>query len=350
MMNIVADLSWCRQGIFGLLSMMPLQSLVFASTVTIALMAAPTCGAQVQWKLASAYPSGNFHTENLNVFAKEVADATGGNLSIKVFPNGSLFPAKMIMHAVRIGQAQIGEALISLHEREDPIFGMDVIPFLATSYDEAHRLWAASRPPIERKFAAQGLMVLFAVPWPPQGLYSTKQINSISDMQGLSWRVYNDATHRIAEIVGAIPVTIQAAELRQALATGLINAFMSSGSTGYDAKAWEFMNYYYDTQAWIPKNVTLVNKAAFDQLEIPVQQTLLRIAATAEARGWWASQDKNKWYVEQLAANGLKVLSPSDSLKAGLREIGQRLTAEWLAKAGAAGQSILDEYKVGFRR
>jgi TRAP-type C4-dicarboxylate transport system substrate-binding protein len=315
--------------------MMRLQSLVFASIVAFALTATPACCAQVQWKLASAYPSGNFHTENLDAFAEEVADATGGSLSIKVFPNGSLFPAKMIMDAVRIGQAQIGEALISLHERQDPIFGVDVVPFVATSYDEAHRLWAASRPSIERKFAAQGLKVLFAVPWPPQGLYSTKQINSISDMQGLSWRVYNEATHRIAEMVGAIPVTIQAAELRQALATGLINAFMT---------------YYYDTQAWIPKNVTLVNKAAFDELETPVQQTLLRIGATAEVRGWRASQDKNKWYVEQLAANGLKVLSPSDSLKAGLREIGQHLTAEWLAKAGAAGQAILDEYKVGFRR
>jgi TRAP-type C4-dicarboxylate transport system substrate-binding protein len=330
--------------------MMRLQSLVFASIVAFALTATPACCAQVQWKLASAYPSGNFHTENLDAFAEEVADATGGSLSIKVFPNGSLFPAKMIMDAVRIGQAQIGEALISLHERQDPIFGVDVVPFVATSYDEAHRLWAASRPSIERKFAAQGLKVLFAVPWPPQGLYSTKQINSISDMQGLSWRVYNEATHRIAEIVGATPVTIQAAELRQALATGLINAFMTSGATGYDAKAWEFMSYYYDTQAWIPKNVTLVNKAAFDELETPVQQTLLRIGATAEVRGWRASQDKNKWYVEQLAANGLKVLSPSDSLKAGLREIGQHLTAEWLAKAGAAGQAILDEYKVGFRR
>jgi TRAP-type C4-dicarboxylate transport system substrate-binding protein len=330
--------------------MIPFQSLVFAtSTVAAALVAAPAC-AQDQWKLVSAYPSANFHTENLNAFAQEMTDATGGKLSIRVYPNGSLFPATMIARAVRVGQAQIGEVLVSLHEREEPILGVDVVPFLATSYDEARRLWAASRPTIERKFAEQGLVVLFAVPWPPQGLYSTKQINSISDMQGLSWRVYNDSTHRIAQIVGAIPVTIQAAELRQALATGLINAFMTSGSTGYDAKAWEFMSYFYDTQAWIPKNVTLMNKSAFDRLEPPVQQALLRITATAEARGWWTSQEKNKWYIEQLAANGLKVLSPSDSLKAGLRKIGERLTAEWLAKAGAEGQSILDEYKGVFPR
>jgi TRAP-type C4-dicarboxylate transport system substrate-binding protein len=234
---------------------MPLQSLAFASIVAVALTTAPAC-AQDQWKLASAYSSGNFHTKNLNAFAQEVADTTGGNLSIKIYPNGSLFPATMIMHAVRVGQAEIGEVLISLHEREEPIFGIDAVPFLATSYDDARRLWAASRSAIERKFATQGLLVLFAVPWPPQGLYSTRQINSVSNMQGLSWRVYNDATHRIAHLVGATPVTVQAAELRQALKTGLIDAFMTSGATGYDAKAWEFMNYYYDTQGWIP-NLTV---------------------------------------------------------------------------------------------
>ena len=137
-----------------------------------------------------------------------------------------------------------------------------MVPFLATSYAEARRLWAASKPAIEKKLASQGLMVLFAVPWPPQGIYSKKEINQVGDMRGLSWRVYNAATQRIAELVGAYAVTIQAADLPQALATGLINAFMTSSATGYDSKAWEHMSYFYDTQAWIPKNVTVVNKAA----------------------------------------------------------------------------------------
>ena len=77
------------------------------------------------------------------------------------------------------------------------------------------------------------------MPWPPQGIYAKKEINTIGDMKGLSWRVYNAGTQRIAQIVGAFPVTIQAADLPQALATGLINAFMTSATTGYDSKAWE---------------------------------------------------------------------------------------------------------------
>jgi TRAP-type C4-dicarboxylate transport system substrate-binding protein len=308
-------------------------------------LAASPAGAQTKWILPSAYPADNFHSENLAAFARDMADVTGGKLTITVYPNASLFPATAIKSAVRIGQAQMGEVLLSLHDNEDPMLGIDVVPFLAASYEEARKLWEASKPAIERRLAAQGLMALFAVPWPPQGIYAKKEIRHIADMKGLSWRVYNAGTQRIAEIVDAYPVTIQAADLPQALATGLINAFMTSSATGYDSKAWETMTYFYDTQAWIPKNVTFVNKAAFDALDKPTQEALLKVAAAAEVRGWWRSQDKTKWYLEQLAARGLKVLPPSKELKAGLQQIGERLTGEWLLKAGADGRAAIDVYK-----
>jgi TRAP-type C4-dicarboxylate transport system substrate-binding protein len=321
-----------------------LRSSMLAAAAAIALVAAPA-QAQVKWDLPSAYPADNFHSENLAAFARDVADVTAGKLAIKVYPNASLFPATAIKSAVRIGQAQVGEILISVHENEDPMFGIDVVPFLAASYDEARKLWLASKPAIERRLASQGLMVLFAVPWPPQGIYAKKEINTVADMQGLSWRVYNAGTERIAQIVGAYPVTIQAADLRQALATGLINAFMTSSATGYDTKAWETMSYFYDTQAWLPKNITFVNKAAFDGLDKPTQESLLKVAAAAEARGWWRSQDKTKWYGEQLMARGMKVLPPSAALKAGLHQVGERLTGEWLTRAGGDGQAVIDVYR-----
>jgi TRAP-type C4-dicarboxylate transport system substrate-binding protein len=300
------------------------------------LTAAPAF-AQVKWNLPSAYPADNFHSRNLEAFAKDVTQATDGKLAIRVYPNASLFPACAIKSAVRVGQVQIGETLISLHENEDPIFGIDVVPFLATTYDEARKLWAASKPAIARNLVAQGLMVLFAVPWPPQGIFANQEINQIGDLKGLSWRVYNAGTRRIAQIVEAYPVTIQSADLRQALATGLINALMTSAATGYDVNVWDRMGYFYDTRAWIPKNVTLVNKAAFDRLDKPIQDSVLKVAAAAEARGWWWSQEKSKWYTEQLAAHGMKVLPASVALKTGLQEIGERLTAEWLMRAGADG-------------
>lgn len=321
-----------------------LRTLLLAAAGTLALAASPV-QAQTKWNLPAAYVPDNPHSENLVLFAKDVADATGGKLQITVHAGASLFKAPEIKRAVQTGQAQVGEVLISLHENEDPVFGVDVIPFLATSFPEAKKLWAASKPAIEKKLASQGLMVLFAVPWAPQGIYAKKDINTIDDMKGLKWRAYNVGTTRIGELVGAQSVTVQAAELAQALATGVVNSFMTSGATGYDTKAWETMTHFYDTQAWIPKNITFVNKAAFDSLDKPTQEALLKAAATAETRGWKMWEDKSGWYLDQLKAKGMKVLPPSPALQAGLKKVGEQLTTDWLKKAGADGEAVIAAYK-----
>jgi TRAP-type C4-dicarboxylate transport system substrate-binding protein len=225
------------------------------------------------------------------------------------------------------------------------MFGLDVVPFVATSYPEALKLWKASKPAVEKKLASQGVMLLFAVPWGPQGIYAKKDINTLEDMKGLKWRAYNVGTSRIADLVGAQPVTIQAAELPQALATGVVNAFMTSGSTGYDSKAWETMTHFYDTQAWIPKNLTFVNKAAFDALDKPTQDAILKAAATAETRGWKLAEEKAAWYLDQLKANKMQVLPPSPALKDGLKKIGDQLTADWIKRAGPDGEAVITAYK-----
>jgi TRAP-type C4-dicarboxylate transport system substrate-binding protein len=316
-------------------------SLSLAGALLMSLPAA----AQTKWNLPAAYPADNFHSENLGLFAKDVGEATGGKLQITVHPNASLFKAPEIKRAVQTGQAQIGEVIISLHENEDPIYGLDVVPFVATSFDQAKRLWEAQKPAIEKKLASQGLMLLYAIPWPPQGIFAKKDIDKVEDMKGLKWRAYNVGTSRIAELVGAQPVTIQAAELAQALATGAVNSFMSSSATGYDTKVWESLTHFYDTQAWLPKNMVFVNKAAFDALDKPAQEAVLAAARKAEARGWQMAQDKTKWYMEQIAAKGMKVLPPSPALKAGFQKVGEQLTQDWLKKAGADGQAVIDAYK-----
>ena len=319
-----------------------LKSLALAAAVALA---AGTAQAQTKWNLPAAYPADNPHSENLVAFAKDVEAATAGKLQITVHPGASLFKAPEIKRAVQTGQAQMGELLLSIHENEDALYGIDVVPFVATSFPEAMKLYKASKGAIEKKLAAQGIMLLFAVPWAPQGIYAKKDINAIEDMKGLKWRAYNVGTARIGEIVGAQSVTIQAAELPQALATGVVNSFMSSGGTGYDSKVWETLTHFYDTQAWIPKNYTIVNKAAFDGLDKPAQEAILKAAATAEARGWKAWEDKANWYLDQLKAKGMKVQAPSPALASGFKKVGEQLTADWLKKAGGDGQAIVEAYK-----
>jgi TRAP-type C4-dicarboxylate transport system substrate-binding protein len=320
-----------------------LKSVLTAAGV-LALTAMPAA-AQTKWNLPSAYPNDNPHLENINAFVKDVSDATGGKLTIAVHPGASLFKGPEIKRAVATGQAQTGEILISILENESPIFGIDVVPFLATSFPEAKKLWIASKPLIEQKLAAQGLQVLFTVPWGPQGIYAKKDLNSIEDMKGLKWRAYNVGTARIGELVGAQAVTVQAAELPQALATGVVNSFMSSGATGYDSKVWETLTHFYDTRAWIPRNVTLINKAALASLDKPTQEAVLKAAAVAEERGWKIWETKTEWYHEEIAKRGMKVQKASPELQAGFRKVGEQLTADWLKRAGPEGQAVIDAYK-----
>jgi TRAP-type C4-dicarboxylate transport system substrate-binding protein len=316
-----------------------------ALAAALAVLAAGTAAAQTKWDMPTPYPPANFHTVNINQFAADVDKATGGKLKITVHPGASLFKATEIKRAVQSGQAPIGEILLSGYSNEDPLFGVDSVPFLATSYPEAMKLWAASKKATEERFAKQGMKILYAVAWPPQGIYTNKPLNSVADMKGLKMRAYNPNTAKIAELVGAQPVTVQAAELAQAMTTGVVNANMTSGATGVDSKAWEHVKYYYDTQAWLPKNVVFVSQKAFDALDKPTQDAVLKAAAEAEVRGWKESENTARSTVETLAKNGMTVGPPSAQLKGDLKKIGDTITAEWVKSAGADGQAIVEAFK-----
>ncbi len=308
----------------------------------LALALSAAAHAQTKWDLPAAYPATNFHTQNLSDFAADIDKASGGKLKITVHANASLFKANEIKRAVQGGQAQIGEILLVNFQNEWQVYGADGLPFLADSYDEAAKLWRAQKPLLEKKLAEQGMQVLYAVPWPPQGVYTKKALNSAADLKGIKWRAYSPATSRIAELVGAQPVTVQAAEFAQALATGVVESTMTSGATGVDSKLYEHLKYYYDTQAWLPKNAVIVNKAAFDALDKPTQAAVLKAAADAEARGWAASKKVNVDTLDKLKANGMQVLPPPAALKADLGKVGETMLKEWVEKAGADGKALID--------
>lgn len=316
-----------------------------AAAFALSTMTANSAFAQVKWDVATAYPATNFHTVNINQFAADVDKASGGKLKMTVHANAALFKAPEIKRAVQGGQAQAGEILLANFQNEWQLFGADGLPFLADSYDEAAKLWKIQRPALEKKLAEQGMMVLYAVPWPPQGVYSKKPLNSAADLKGIKWRAYSPATARIAELVGAQPVTVQAAEVSQAFATGVAESMISSGSTGADAKLFEHVKYWYDTQAWLPKNALLVNRKAFDALDKATQDAVMKAAADAEVRGWEASKKANGDSLEILKKGGMQILPAPAQLKTDMKKVGDTLLKEWLEKAGPEGQTLVDAYR-----
>jgi TRAP-type C4-dicarboxylate transport system substrate-binding protein len=299
---------------------------------------------QTKWDLPSGYAPNTFQVQNLQWFAEEVDKATAGKLKITLHPGASLFKANEIKRAVQTGQTQIGEFILSGAANENALFGVDSIPFLATTYPAAKKLDDASRPALDKLLAGQGMKLLYTVPWPGQSLYSKKPVTGLADLKGTKMRAYNPATTRIAELVGAQPVTIQLAELPQALATGGVDTFLTSSASGVDSKLHEQVKYFYDVNAWLPRNAVVVNAKAFDALDKATQAALLKAGAAAGERGWKISDEKDDEYLKELAAKGMTVDRSSAKLKSELKAVGDRMTAEWLKQAGADGQAIIDAY------
>lgn len=307
--------------------------------------------AETGWDMPTPYGDSSFHTTNIRQFADDVKVATGGDLVITVHSAGSLIKHPEIKNAVRRGLVPIGEMIMSRLANEDPIFEVDSIPFLATNYTQAMRLWEASRPIIRNKLGKQGLILLFAVPWPPQGIYAKKQLKSLDDFKGLSMRAYNKSTERLAQLAGAVPTQVEVPDIPTAFSTGRVDAMITSPTTGANTKAWDYVSHFHHTQAWLPKNMVIVNRAAFEALTPENQEAVREAAMKAEARGWEASKAETDAKLKVLKENGIKVIipsevvTPSEKLTVGLREIGKTMTADWVEVAGEEGEAILREYK-----
>jgi TRAP-type C4-dicarboxylate transport system substrate-binding protein len=325
--------------------MKPIFRTVLAATaIAASLLAAPSAFAD-KWNMPTRSNERNYFTRNILQFADEVKKGTGGKVDIVVHPEDSLVKQPEVKRAVQTGQVQIGEFLMSLHSNESALFGVDSVPFLATNDAESRKLLAVVRPLLEARLKKQGMRLLFAVPWPFNSFYSGKEIHTTADFKGVKFRAFNPVTGRLAELMGATPVTVQQSEVPQAFSTGVIQAMITSPATGVDTQAWDFVKYYYDVKAMAPWNLTVVNERVFDRLDKASQDAILAASKTAEERGWKLQAEESGKLIDTLRAKGMQVREPSPELMAELKKIGDQLIAEWSKAAGADGPKILDQYR-----
>ncbi len=322
---------------------MKLTSAVIATTAAGALWAGAATAEK--WDMPMAYSATNFHSATGAEFARCITTGTGGDIEVVTHPSGALFKGADIKRAIQTGQAPIGERLLSGHQNENAVFGVDSVPFLATSFEDAAKLWKAAKPTMEKILLDQNLVLLYSVPWPPQGLYFKKEVDSVADMKGLKFRSYNTATARLAELTGMLPVQIEAAEISQAFATGVAESMISSGSTGYDRKVWESLTHFYEVDAWLPRNYVMINKGVWDDLSKDKKNIIQACAELAEYAGTWRAVEYTQFTLNGLRAGGMTVGPASDKLKGELKEIGKTMADEWLKLAGSDGKAIVDSFK-----
>lgn len=311
----------------------------------VALSATAALAQSQRWDMPSAYGGGSFIVQSFGDFADDVRSRTDGLIDIVVHPGGSLYAGAEIMRAVREGQVPIGERFLGAHANEDLIFGLDTLPFIATSPEEAWDLYQASRPAIAAALEERGLKLLYTQLWPPQGLYSVREINTVEDLRGMRFRAYDNNTSRLAELLGANPTRTEAAEIAQAFSTGTAQAMTASAAIGISQAMWDFVDYFYTVNAWMPKSVVIVNLDIWNGLDDDTRAALEAAAEEAEKAVWATMEEANARDLQTMRDNGLNVLEPSEELAAGLRDIGAIMTEEWIAAAGQRGQAIIDDFR-----
>lgn len=314
-------------------------SLMAATAMAVGVAKAET------WDMPAAYSAGNHISKSYIAFAEDVTKNSGGDLKIVVHAAGSLYAGAEILRAVRSGQVAIGGRYMGAHAKEDQIFGLDTVPFLATDMKQAWKLYQASKPAIEAALEKRGMKLLYMAPWPAQGLFSKSAVNSLADMKGVKFRAYDASTSRLAGLMGAVPTTTEASEISQAFSTGVAESMIGSGAIGVFQKLWDYVDYFYTVNAWIPKSAVIVNKKAFDGLPPKTQAVVQAAAAKAEADVWAVVADVAAGYNATLAKNGMKVLKPSKALDDGFAKIGKTMAEEWAKKAGEAGGAAIRAYR-----
>ena len=319
------------------------KSYVTTLLASLAALAVPATAAE-KWDMPTAYPATNFQTVNAQEFAQCVTDGTAGRIEIVIHANGSLFKGNDIKRAVQTGQAQIGERLLSSHENENPIFGTDSIPFIATSYEDSVKLYQAARPELEKVLTKQGLVLLYSVPWPAQGMFFGKDIESVADMKGIRVRSYNKATARISALTGMEPISIEAAEISQALSAGVIQSLITSAVTGQDSKVWEQLDHFYQVNAWMPRNYVIVNQGVYDALSDADKAAVQSCSAKAEAAGLEKSKSANEGALATLKKNGMRIIVPNETMAKELRAVGETMSKEWVDGAGDMGKAVMDKF------
>lgn len=316
-----------------------------AGAAAAAVLTAPSVRAQATgWKVSGSYGEATHHMRNLRSFADGLSSAWGPSLPIELGVNGSVKKMPEVLAALEKDEIQAGEVLLSSYAKDFPLFNIDGLPFIVRSLDDARVMWDVSRPVFEQELAKRGLTLLYAVPWPAQGLYSRNPVEVLGDLRGQKFRVYNDATKRMAEISGAEPVTIAAPELPKAIEDGRVDSMITSSVTGVDAQAWKAMKHFYDVRAWIPKNALIASRRAVDRLGNEQRSALLRAAGRAETLGWALADQADAAAQKVLATNKMKIDKPSSDLRRALNSAGDRMSREWAQAAGFQGSSLLLAY------
>jgi TRAP-type C4-dicarboxylate transport system substrate-binding protein len=309
-------------------------------------VAAAGVQAEERWDLASAWPSGNFHVQNAMRFAEAVAKATNGDVRITVHPGGALgLKGPEMLVAVRDGQVAMADIQMNQQVGENPLWGIESLPYLATGYEELRKLQKYTRPEFEKLAGQYNQKILYIVPWPPQGVFSKVAFDAVpTQLKGVKIRTIDKNASDFFNKIGAVPLQMPWGDVVPALATGALDAVATSSTSGVDGKFWEFLAYCNRLNWQMNSQMVTVNLAAWKKAKPASQRTIEALAKKMEGEFWTVSQGEDEKNIATLKGHGMKIAMPSAQLKTTLNKIGAAMWDDY-ARASPGAKPVLEAYR-----
>lgn len=297
-----------------------------------------------EWTLANEYPATSLPGEGDAHFAKLVSSATQGRISIITMPDAKLgLKSREQLKAVAEGRTAMADSFGGALGDEEPIFAFSSLPFVATDAKQARALYDAARPAYESAFARHNQKLLYSTPWPPSGLWTKAAADSLEAVAKLRIRTYDKTGTEVFSRLGATASVVSFTDLPAKLASGDIDAVLSSGDGGAGRKLWEHLPRFTEINYAIPLSFTTVNLDRWKTLDEATRAAIERAAAETEARQWAALEGRLAQNYARMRENGMTIdAAVSESLRAKLREAARGAVDDWARKAGPEGRALLE--------
>ena len=315
----------------------PRAAVLLSTVAALALRAVPAPA--LEWSMPVAAPPGGVAESSVRAFAAQVAADTGGGLTLAVTQAAD---AARVPGALGGGRAAAGAFPLAALEAAEPVLAMDRVPYLASNYVDAAKLWKVLRPAVERKLAARGLLLLYAVPGPPPAPLSLRPMLTLEAWRGMRLLADEPGLDALAPVVGL--QAVRAPGAREAFAGGNADAAFRAADAAAGDRAWEYAAHYLDARAWFPKTLVVAARSAFDGLAPAARDALRAAAAAAEQAAWQASERAADAGVQRLRDYGIKAVTPPVKLLIRLEAVGRELLFRWSESAGEEGAQIVERY------
>ena len=305
-------------------------SLMFAGTVNM--------------DLNAKYGATNFHTKGAVKYAALVKKYTNGTVNIKVHAGSSLVKGNALK-AVKDGVVPMTDMFIPFTAGGGKVFGISALPFVASSYADAYKLYQISKPVYEKTFKKWNQKLLYAVSWPPSGIYTKKAIKSTADFKGIKARTYDKNSANFIKLAGGSAVALPWGEVYSALSTGLVNAVVTSSESGKNGKLWEVLTNFTKIGYAYPLQAVTINLDYWNSLDKMQQKAMLKAAKEMEKAQWAISENLDKEDLAILAKHGMKISDPTPTLKKQLADVGAKMLKSYLKDANSDIKKIFKEYR-----